>query len=276
MTERQQKRYSISRLNEDQIGNLVNLLKSDFKPFLENGYWTWKHNQNPNFDPSLIAVAVADNQVIGCNHWILRDLKLSNEITVKVVLAAEVLVRPDFRGQGLGTKLLQYMREQRIFEEKGAVFSYMFTNGTLNKRLYEPALGYIPAPRQTATYKKFFNCKTIAEKTQDINGKVQRDSFLKKQMESLSLSATFGLVGAPPFTLNVEKGEITLKEGAAENADVVISGKIPFSYSVFDSNKGLWSWTKSLLVGQIKIKRGWLKLSKLLKVLTVMKQAIET
>ena len=62
------------------------LLRGTFRSFRQSNYWTWKYKLNPNFDPALVVLAEENGKLIGCNHWVIRDIKISSNLSVKGVL----------------------------------------------------------------------------------------------------------------------------------------------------------------------------------------------
>jgi predicted N-acetyltransferase YhbS len=259
--------------NKDQLA-LEGLLKSAFTSFSQSGYWFWKYRANPYFDPSLIVLAEKDGKLVGCNHWLLRDLKLTSSATVRAALGADIAVSPEERGHGIGRELVRYFRLSGAFKKKAIVISYMFSDPRLRKRLYEPAAGYIIAPNSTTTYKKFFNCRKLKEEFQLINDAIDSKKTAKIQLKGLKLCVLFRLQGTPSFSVYVGPEGIHLDEGEAKNPDVVVEGGLPLSFSFIESKSGLWDWAKAWLIGRFRIKKGKFKITKMLRVFRLIKQAI--
>jgi len=255
--------YLYRKLKEQDEQALTELLRTGFPLFLKNNYWTWKYKKNPYFEPSLVAVAEENGKIIGCNHWLMRDLKLSSDLKVRTALAGDLLIRYEHRGQGIAAELLRAMRSSEIVKYNGITLSYMFAPIKLNERLYSPVAGYISAPNSTSTYKKFFNCNRLKEKIQFIDNCIKSDEKLTNKLRDLRMSALFRLKGLPTFVLYIESIGVHLEEGVIEKPDVIIEGSLPLSSAIIEGKISVRDLTKAYLTGEIKIKKGILKIFKL-------------
>lgn len=250
------------------------LLKNSFPRFKESNLWFWKYKLNPSFDPSLLVVAEKDGEIVGCNYWLLRDLKLSGNAQVKVALGADVAVHPKHRGCGIGTELMRYPRLSGAFKEKGILMSYMFGRLELTKRLYEPAAGYVVAPNCTITYKKLFNCRQLKERFQQIDQAVKSNEETKKKLKNLAMCVSFKLKGAPEFAVHIEPARVYLEEGEAENPDVIIEGNLPLSFLIVGGTIGVSDLVKVWFTGKVKIRKGLVHIFKIRKAFKVFQTAL--
>ena len=146
-------------------------------------------------------IAEKDEKIVGCNHWLARELKLSNRLNIKAALAGDLLVNPEHRGCGVAAELLRKMRSPQIIKKNGLALTYMFAPLKLNNRLYEPVAGYIAAPNSTCTYRKMFNCKQLKEKISRLDSAIKQKSDLKEKLANLQMTVLFKLTGSPPFSL---------------------------------------------------------------------------
>lgn len=265
--------YSFRTYLDRDEAALEALLKSTFRSFKQKNYWLWKYKSNPNFDPSLVVLAEKDGQLIGCNHWLPRNIKLSSNLQVRAVLAADVAVDPAYRGQGVGKELVGYLRSSGTFEEKGIVISYMFTKPKLNKGLYQPTAGYFLLPTCATTYKKLFNCDKLREKFQKIDQAIKSSEKAKKKLEGLNLAVGFKLKGAPEFTLHIKPDGVRLDEGKPQKPDVFIEGNLPLSASIIDGDAGTGDLVKAWITGKIKVKKGLRNIFKMRRAFKIMQTA---
>lgn len=250
--------FSIRNLSEGDEPALIRLLKDNLQTF-SRADWDWKYRSNPAFDYSLVIVAESNGEIVGCNHWLTRDLRLSSSLKVKAALGADVLVYPQHRGRGIGTQLVRFMRASRVFKEKGVVISYMFTDPKLNRRLYEPTAGYFVAPNSTVTYRKLFNCRELKEKFQRANDLINSRKDLQEKLESLNMSVLFKLKGTPIFSIDIGSKGIHLDEGDMGNHDMVVVGDFQTFFTLVDGNGGVWGLVKSWITGKLGIRKGLLK-----------------
>ena len=267
-------RYSYRVFRDgDEVG-LEELLKKTFPGFRENKLWFWKYRLNPSFDNSLVVIAEKSGELVGSNYWLSRDLKLSSNMQVKAALAADIVVHPDYRDQGIGKELMRFPRLSGAFREKGILVSYMFSSYELSKRFYSPSAGYIVAPNHTITYRKLFNCEELKEKFQEIDQAIMSNDAIKKQLKELAMSISFRLKGTPEFSVHIEQEKIYLEEGKAENSEVIIEGSLPLSFLTIGGAVSVSDLVKLWLIGKIKIKRGIFYMFKLRKIFSLFQTAL--
>jgi GNAT superfamily N-acetyltransferase len=262
--------YSYRNFKDQDEPALTQLLKSGFPVFNKSDYWNWKYKKNPNFDPALIVIAEENGKLIGCNHWLQRDLKLSSGLKVRTTLAGDLLVDPEYRGHGIAAELLGVLRSSEAIKNNCITLSYMFAPLKLNKRLYSPVAGYVAAPNSTSTYKKFFNCRELKAKAEQINKRIKTNQEFMAKLQGLKMQALFRLNGMPPFTLQIKPDGFGIEENVAEKPDVVIEGSLPLSSTIFDGRIGMRNLVKDWLEGKIKIKKGFLKILKLQKAFRIL------
>jgi predicted N-acetyltransferase YhbS len=266
--------YVYRKFQDDDESALRELLRNTFPKFKENSIWVWKYKLNPSFDNSLVSLATKDGELVGSNYWMLRDLKILDNLQVKAALGADVAVNSNHRGSGVGKGLVRYPRTSGVFKEKNVLLSYMFGRPELSTRFYKPAAGYIIAPNQTITYRKLFNCRQLRERFEEINRAVNSNVGLKPSLKELTMCISFNLRGAPWFSVTVEPDKVYLEEGKAENCDMLIEGNLPLSMLTIGGTVGLGNLVKLLLTGKLKIKKGVFQVFKLRKILVLFQTAL--
>lgn len=254
---------------------LTQLLKTGFTLFKNEDYWVWKYKLNPNFDSSLVIIAENGEKIVGCNHWLARELKVSNQFRIKAALAGDLLVHPDHRGCGLAAELLRTMRSSQIVKEKGLVLTYMFAPLKLNNRLYEPVAGYIAAPNSTCTYKKLFSCMQLKAKISGLDSEIKQKSELKEKLKNLQITALFRLAGSPPFLLNINQNGVSIDENIIARPEITIEGTLPLSSSILEGKMSSKKLVWALITGKLKIRKGILKIFKLRRGLRLLQSALE-
>jgi GNAT superfamily N-acetyltransferase len=235
--------------DEESVKRLV---EETFKDFLKGEYWEWKYKLNPGFDSLFVAVAEKDGKIIGCNHWLLRRLRISSSIEVKAVLGADIAVSPEYRGHGIGKSLLLFLRSSPALSEKRVILSYMFAEPNLGERLYKPVAGYIPAPSTTVSYLKLLSWRKVKDSVEKVNEKLKVEG--KNKFSKGGLKVMFQISGAPSLLLKLSEKGVEIFEGVLENANVTVVSDLS-TLSVFKERKGnVWNLIKALLKRKLKIK----------------------
>jgi len=227
------------------------LVENAFRHFLNGKYWDWKYKHNPNFDPSLVAVAEKNGKIIGCNHWLLRDLKISASTEVKAVLGADIAVSPEYRGRGIGKSLLLLLRSSQAIRDKGVILSLMFADPNLSERLYRSVAGYIPAPTTTVSYVKLLSWRKLKDRIKIVNETIKNE---REGLERLDLKIRFQLSGAPQLLLELSKNGVRVSERNFKNANVTVISDL-LTLSILKEKKSRKrNLIRALLTGKLKIK----------------------
>jgi len=210
---------AFTKKDEEQVRELV---ETTFHDFLGGRYWDWKYKLNPNFSPSLVGVAERDGAIVGCNHWLLRDIKISNRSEVKAILGADIAVKPEFRGQGIAKSLLLYMRSLPIMTNKQAMISYMFADPSLSRNLYEPVAGYIPAPSMTVSFVKILKWKELENTITVLNKEIKSNKEKSDRLPKTELTILFLLLNTPQLLLSISKKGIGIYEAGSKKAKITV------------------------------------------------------
>lgn len=248
------------------------LVKNIFGGFLEGKYWRWKYLENPHFDSRLVAVAEINGEIVGCNHWLMRDLKYSSSIVGKAVLAADVAVKPPYRGRGIGSQLLHFLRSSEIVKNRDAALIYMFADPELAKKFHTPAAGYIQVPDGTAQYTKVLSWIKVKQNVGLLNEEIKSRRF-KGKLPKGDLKVLFKMSTAPPLCIHVKDGGLAVEDdGNLDDADIVVSGDFSVFNEVKMSKRRKWGFLKALLAGRLKIRVKVTKLFRLFGVLWVFEE----
>jgi ribosomal protein S18 acetylase RimI-like enzyme len=236
------------------------LVRVTFPGFLDGAYWDWKHQNYPRFDPSLVAVAEENGEIVGCSHWLQNNLKLGSDVVVNSLLTCDLAVKSDRRGRGIAKNLLLQRRTRETFKKRGIVVNYDFADPKLAARLYTPLLGYLPTKLSTRKYFKLLSWKKIVDFVSDQD--VQR--ALKKEFSkvcSLNMTISLKMRSAPQLNLIFKSGKIEATEGAHGDSDITIEGDTHTFISLMNGRNIKRKIVKAVLGRRIKFKG---KLSKLL------------
>jgi len=235
--------------NDKDEENVKQLVESVFTYFLSGEYWDWKYKFNPDFDSSLVAVAEKDGKIIGCNHWLLRELRISGSTEVKAVLGADIAVNPEYRGQGIGKSLLLFLRSSQAIRDKGVVLSYMFADPNLSKRLYRPVAGYVPGPAATVSYSKVLSWSKLKDRAEVVNEQINSERF-----EKFDLKIRFQLSGAPQLLLELSKKGVRVSDGNFKNANITIKSDLSILSMLKKKKWRKRNLIRALLTGKLKVK----------------------
>jgi predicted N-acetyltransferase YhbS len=239
--------------DEERVKQLVGAV---FKDFLKGDFWDWKYKRNPGFDPSLVAIAEKSGNIIGCNHWLLEKLKISDAIYVKAILGGDLAVSPEYRGCGVGKSLLLFLRSSNAIRGKGVALFYMFADPNLAKHLYEPAACYVPAPTTTTQYFKLLNWSRIEDRVKTVNEKTRRNRAKSEKLPTSDLRVLFKLSDAPGLLLELNQNGIKVSDEKLENPNLIVISDLATLYAFRERKGRLWKLTKALLKRRLKIKGG--------------------
>lgn len=64
-----------------------------------------------------LLVAVADNAVVGLLSFFYRHIESDKQVTRDILFISDLAVKEPFRGQGIGTQLLDYMKQKAKDEQ---------------------------------------------------------------------------------------------------------------------------------------------------------------
>jgi len=235
--------------DEEEVSQLV---ENVFVGFLEGRFWKWKYKLNPSFNPSLVMVAEKNGAIIGCNHWLLKKLKLAPSFEAKVILGADVAVDPEYRGKGIGTSLLRSLRSSEIMTKEQPSIAYSFVNPSLAKRFHIPAAGYIPAPDRTVLYFKILNWKKFAENANMLNKQIAAGKF-KDRLSKFEVKVLFKIAGAPPLHFCMSEKGVTVSDGEEQNTDLTITGDLVTLQKIRAEKKRKWNLFKALFTMKLRI-----------------------
>jgi predicted N-acetyltransferase YhbS len=240
--------------DEEAVAALVKRTNADNARSLLGGeLWEWKYLQNPNFDPSLVVVAERKGRIVGCNHWLLRDIKLSRSSVCKAILCGDIAVDPNHRKRGLGKSLLLFLRSSGLSNAKGSVLNYMFANPELGKRLYGPTVGYIPISTSTIRYVKRWSWRNVVRKVNEINTNPSQEDGLGKRATD-DFAVVFHVIGAPPLTITFNGGRTKTSEESIVDARLKITTDLATFTALSRREKRVRRLLKAVLGRKLKVK----------------------
>jgi GNAT superfamily N-acetyltransferase len=206
--------------------------------------WEWKYLHNPSFDPSLVVVAEENGEIVGCDHWLPRDIKLSSSSVGRVIFCADIVVDSNHRGRGIGESLVRFLRKSSLSNVRGAVLSYAFTSLELNERLFQPTAGSVPLATSTVTYCKRWSWKQFIRRVEEVNMKTDPKGNLK---------FVFHVLGAPPLTIALNQGRIEAFQGDIEGAAVRIKSDLATLGHLKRKERRMRKLVKALLTGRLRV-----------------------
>ena len=253
MTEKQG--YSCRCLRREDEEKVKLLIKNCFDDFLEGDFWSWKYKLNPDFKSKLVAVAESNGNIIGCNHWLLKNFKLSPSLKTKAILGADIAVDPKYRGKGIGKTLLASLRASDVVKTDKPSIIYIFADPSLAKHFHTPSGGYVPAPDKTVFYFKILNWHKLEANARILNEKISAGNFKDRLSES-NLSILFKISDAPPLHLSMTEKGVTIegKVGLKKrDADITISADLETLQQVGAKKKRLRNVFVALLTRKLRI-----------------------
>jgi len=224
------------------------LLRNNFIPT----DWDWKYLRNPSFDRSLVAVAEANGKIVGCDHWLLRDIKFSSSSVARATLSADIVVDPSHRKHGVGRSLLLFQRKSALSSKKGAVLNCAFTSRTLNRRLFQPTSGYVPLETATVTYSRRWSWKQFIRRVEEFKTNAGRKDGLGKDLKR-DVKFGFHVLGAPLLIIAIGQGRVEAFEGNYKDADVIVKSDLATLANLRRKEKRIRTLLKALLTGRLRV-----------------------
>lgn len=123
--------------DEHQIVELLNQAYSHWGTIAE---WQQKYAKNANFDPRLVFLAEDEGKIVGCVHYLQRDLNLNNR-TLHAYVGGDGATRSGFSGKGVFSKGLNLLYEE-VKKRKGGVV-YGYNSETIYQDFYRKRFGEI-------------------------------------------------------------------------------------------------------------------------------------
>jgi predicted N-acetyltransferase YhbS len=243
-------------LREEDDEAVKRLVESTFSGFLGGRFWDWKYLQNPSFDRSFVAVAKQGADVVGCNHWLLRRVKLSDSVVVDGVLGADIAVRPEYRKRGVGRALMNFLRSKH--GDRSLALMYMFANPELRRHFHTPIGGYVPTPGGTALYTKILNWNKVKRNVAAFNERVKLGEF-GDGLAKVDLTIVFKVRGAPPLCLHVDSRGVDA-DVSGERADVSVSSDVATWSKIKEKEVGALRLVGLTLAGRLKFRGGLRKM----------------
>jgi len=237
------------RTDENQVIDVVTSSLNN----INKDQWLWKYIENPYFDESLAFIAENSGRVIGCLHYLPREIKIAKSLRVNTVLGADFAVYPDYREKGIGSNMLKFSRASKVFEKKGVTLTYGFINHKL-MNFYKHNINTVIVPLSTALYQKFLSVDPIKKKLTFIKKLATVADEKQGKLKDANIDVLFRLTGIPIFILKVENGKVNIDTKATSNPDLEVMGDPYFFESIYNGEKGILDIMIGMLKGKIGVR----------------------
>jgi len=127
--------------DEQRIVELLNQVYNNWGTIEE---WRKKYKENPNFDPGLIFVGEDEGKIVGCVHYLRRDLKFSNS-SLHAYVGGDGATLPSYSGKGVFSKGLALLYNE-IKRRNGSIV-YGFNTESIYENFYRSKFGEIAVYR---------------------------------------------------------------------------------------------------------------------------------
>lgn len=219
-------------------------------------------------------VAEKNGELVGCNHWLLKNFMLSPTLETRAVLGGDIAVDPKCRLKGVGKALLHSLRTSEAVKNRKPSIVFMFADPTLAKHFHNPKGGYFPAPDRTTLYLRILHWRKLKENVQRLNEQISAGKFGERLPKNV-LKVTFKIPNAPQlgFTISGKEVEVSENELSCEkDTDVTITADLATLEKVGSINNRLWNLFAALLSRKLRIKCKPIKLFVFYKNLWILKE----
>ena len=257
--------YLLRTLRDKDKTEVTRLLNDTFSTGSE--FWAWKYESNPEFNPVFARVATKKGKVVGCAFWLPRTLKISDSITVRAALGADLAVDAEHKGHGIGTALIA--SENEVLEDKKVIMSYGFVPAELVEHIHGPQIGLIGISTSTIVCRKYLDHSEINRRVRLINKLLDSNENLHAKHADVRIKTLFRLRGQQPFAIRLGPDRVILEEDL-RSPDVKVECDLT-RLDLFRSRMKTLTVIKALLTRKIRIRGSPLKILRLLPVWKLIK-----
>ena len=123
--------------DEHQIVELLNQVYNNWGTVEE---WCRKYKLNPNFDPRLIFVCEDKDKIVGCVHYLRRDLKFNNN-SLHAYIGGDGATLPAYSGRGVFSKGMSLLYRE-VKRRRGSII-YGFNSESIYADFYRRKCGEV-------------------------------------------------------------------------------------------------------------------------------------
>ena len=127
--------------DEHQIVELLNQVYNNWGTVEE---WCRKYKLNPNFDPRLIFVCEDKDKIVGCVHYLRRDLKFNNN-SLHAYIGGDGATLPAYSGRGVFSKGMSLLYRE-VKRRRGSII-YGFNSESIYADFYRRKCGEVAVYR---------------------------------------------------------------------------------------------------------------------------------
>ena len=127
--------------DEHQIVELLNQVYNNWGTVEE---WCKKYKLNPNFDPRLIFVCEDKDKIVGCVHYLRRDLKF-NSNSLHAYIGGDGATLPAYSGRGVFSKGMSLLYRE-VKRRRGSII-YGFNSESIYADFYRRKCGEVAVYR---------------------------------------------------------------------------------------------------------------------------------
>jgi predicted N-acetyltransferase YhbS len=117
---------------------IVELLNKSFSNWGTISDWKRKYRQSPNFDPKLVLVGEDGGRIVGCVHYVRRDVKFKDGF-LHAYVGGDGATLPGYAGKGVFSKGLRRLYEE-VKRRNGSVV-YGFNAEGIHADFYRRKFG---------------------------------------------------------------------------------------------------------------------------------------
>jgi len=243
-------KYKIRGYKDGDEEAIVNLLNTAFGYWGDLETWKWRYKENPGFEPEGIRIAEKNGEIIGCNHRLIRDIKLSDTVLARAAIYGDGCVLHKYRERGIFPKLIQTGLEYD--RSSGALMWLGVTRGDLAK-MWIRKLGRIPLDEVTMMIKFFDPHSAVRSIVFTINSFIIRDD-LQEELRKLDPKILVRMPNAMFYIQVGGSGLLTVKEIRVINRqirpDVTLEGDVQ---SITQASESALAFLKLFLMRRIKV-----------------------
>lgn len=194
------------------------MVGSTFGGSLGGSYWDWKY-QGDTRHPAVF-LAESDDEVVGCRHSLVFDLRIEHGLTMAAMIGGDLLVLPEHRGHDVARRLASGGIRAALEQDPQVAAYATFTWPGLAQHLAGPLVGIVPVPSSTRRWSRILGWD---RRIDHLYSSGFLDRAAEKGVAGCDHTMQLEIEGAPPLWVEIKRGDISLSASPPVSHQIRVS-----------------------------------------------------